>query len=275
MAHGMPASFEDRTSAVRAGVSSLYSEAAEAYEDMWAPVTLPLARELLPHLRLGEAHRVLEVGAGVGLLLPELRALAPRAEILASDLTFDMLRRAPEGFARAVMDAQHLALRDETVDVGLLAFVLFHLVEPGWGIGEIARVLRPGGLVGTSTWGVQNQPVSYQVWDEELERHGAPPPDPDFARFEEVDTPEKVIGLMVPNGIREVRSWVGRYRLTPTPDEFIAHRIGHGRSRCRVRSMPDDVRTRCLRHARERLKGLTPADFEEITEVVYVVGQKG
>ena len=258
----------------RARISALYSEAAEAYEDLWAPELLPLTRELLPHLHLGEARRVLEVGAGVGLLLPELDALAPQAGIVACDLAFGMLRRAPKGFSRAVMDAEHLALKDETVDAGLLAFVLFHLVEPEQGIAEMARVLRSGGLVGTTTWGDENEPVSYQVWNDELDRHGAPPPDPDFARFEEVDTPGKVEGLMMSHGIRPVRSWVGEYRAIPTPDEFIAHRIGHGRSRQRVQPIPEEKRIRCLRDARERLKALTPDSFEEVADVVYVVGQK-
>jgi SAM-dependent methyltransferase len=217
---------------------------------------------------------VLEVGAGVGLLLPELGALAPQAGIVACDLAFGMLRRAPEGFCRAVMDAEHLALKDETVDVGLLAFVLFHLVEPEQGIAEMARVLHSGGLVGTITWGDESDPVSYQVWEEALARHDAPPLDPDFARFEEVDTPGKVEDLMMSHGIRPVRSWVGEYRLTPTHDEFIAHRIGHGRSRQRFQSMPEEMRARCLRDAREGLNALPPDAFEEIADVVYVVGEK-
>ncbi|MDQ3783898.1 MAG: class I SAM-dependent methyltransferase [Actinomycetota bacterium] len=271
---GRPSHLDDHAYITRARLSALYSEAAEAYEDLWAPELLPLTRELLPHLRLDEARRVLEVGAGVGLLLPELEALAPQAGIVACDLAFGMLRRAPEGFCRAVMDAEHLALKDETVDVGLLAFVLFHLVEPEQGIAEMARVLRSGGFVGATTWGDENEPVSYQVWDHELDRHGAPPPDPDFACFEEVDTPGKVEDLMMSHGIRPVRSWVGEYRATPTPDQFIAHRIGHGRSRQRVQPIPEEVRIRCLRDARERLKALTPDAFEEIADVVYVVGQK-
>ncbi|MDQ3661005.1 MAG: class I SAM-dependent methyltransferase, partial [Actinomycetota bacterium] len=173
-----------------------------------------------------------------------------------------------------VMDAARLALREETLDVGILAFVLFHLVEPEQGIAEMARVLRRGGFVGTITWGDENDPVSYQVWAEEMERHGAPSLDPDFARFEVVDTPEKVSELMAIHGIRHVQSWVDEYRVTPTPDEFIAHRTRHGRSRQRVQSMPAEVRARCLRRAGERLEALTPDDFGEVSEVVYVVGQK-
>lgn len=258
----------------RGKLSALYSEAAEAYEDLWAPELLPLSRALLPYLRLEEARDVLEGGAGVGALLPDLRTRAPGARIVAADLSFGMLELASRKFHRVVADASTLAFKNESFDVGILAFVLFHLFDPEQGIAEMARVLRPGGFIGTVTWGVQNDPPAYQVWAEEMESHGAPPQDPDCARHEKVDTPEKVEDLMAANGLRRVNSWVGEYRAKTTPDEFIAHRTRHGQGRIRFQGMPADERNRCLERARPRLESLSPADFEETAEVVYVVGSK-
>jgi SAM-dependent methyltransferase len=236
---------------------------------------LPLARELLPHLSLEEAEFVLEAGAGVGALLPELRDRAPDALIVATDLSFGMLNLAARQVPRAVMDASALAFKDESFDAGLLAFVLFHLFEPAQGIEQMARVLRPNGLVGTATWGDEQNPPAYDIWFEELTAHGAPPPDPGFARFELVDTPDKVEAIMTSVGLKPVRSWVGEYRTTSTPDEFLAHRTGHGQSRLRFEAMPEEVRSRCLEKARSRLERLGPEGFEEYAEVVYVVGRKG
>ena len=257
----------------RAKVSTLYSGAAEDYEELWAPELLPLSRALLPHLQLENARHVLEAAAGVGSLLSDLRIQAPEATIIAADLSLGMIKRAPSDFPRAVSDASALAFRDDSFDVGILAFVLFHLFDPAKGIAEMARVLRPGGLVGTVTWGVENDPPAFQVWAEELDRHGASPQDRDLTRHEEVDTPEKVEALMAAHGIRPVRSWLGEYRKPATPDEFIAHRTRHGQGRLRLLGMPADIRIRCLEKARRRLEHLTPGDFEEIAEVVYVVGQ--
>lgn len=71
-----------------------------------------------------------------------------------------------------------------------------------------------------------------------------------------------------------VRSWVGEYRSTCTPDDFLAHRTRHGQSRLRYEAMPTEVKNRCFERARCRLQRLGPKSFEERAEVVYVVGQK-
>ena len=97
---------------VREKLLTLYSEAAEAYEDLWAPELLPLSRELLAELPLEQARMVLEGGAGVGSLLPELRTRAPEAVIVAADLSYGMLKLASPDFPRAVMDASVLAIND-------------------------------------------------------------------------------------------------------------------------------------------------------------------
>ena len=258
----------------REKLTKLYTNAADAYKNLWAPELLPLGRELLPHLSLDTARTVLEVGTGVGQLLPDLRASAPDAIVVGTDLSYGMLRLASHEFQRAVMDASQLAFKDESFDRGILAFILFHLFNPQQGVTEIARVLRPGGVVGTATWGDQQDPEAYDIWFEELATHGAPPPDPEFARFELVDKPEKVEELMGNAGLLPVNSWVGEYRASGNPDEFLAHRSGHGQSRLRLEAMPSEARNSCLERARSRLERLGPEGFEERADVVYVVARK-
>lgn len=235
---------------------------------------MPLSVDLLSHLNLEGASRVLDGAAGVGNLLPELRSRAPGATILGADLSFGMLRLAPTEFPRIVSDLALLPFQEDSFDVGILAFVLFHLFEPERGIAEMARVLKPGGLVGTITWGDEDDPAAYEVWADEMERHGAPPPDPDLVRFDRVATPDKVRDMMEEHGLRPVESWMGQYRATPTPDEFIAHRTQHGQSRQRVAGMDPEGRDACIKAARARLEDLDAEAFEETAEVVYVIGQK-
>ncbi len=158
--------------------------------------------------------------------------------------------------------------------MGILAFVLFHLFDPAKGIAEMARVLRPNGMVGTVTWGTENDPPALEIWFDELAAHGAPPPDPGFAKFELVDTPDKVKAVMSKVGLHPVRSWVGQYKSTSTPDEFLAHRTRHGQSRLRFEAMPAEVRDICIKRARRRLQTLAPEDFEQRSEVVYVIARK-
>ena len=60
-------------------IADRFTAAARTYADIWAPVLLPHGRRLLDELPLSSAGRVLEIAAGAGLLLPELRARAPKA----------------------------------------------------------------------------------------------------------------------------------------------------------------------------------------------------
>lgn len=263
-----------RAGEVRGKVANLYSKSAESYKDLWAPELLPLSRELLPHLPLANAQTVLDAGAGVGTLLSELKERARGAVVVAADLSVGMLKLAPREYPRAVMDASRLSCKDESFDVAVLAFVLFHVLDPQQAMFEMARVLRPEGAIGTITWGDESDPPAYDIWFEELAEHDAPPGDPDFARFDSVDTPEKVGVLMKKSGLQPERAWVGEYRTTTTVEEFLAHRTSHGQGRARYEAMPEAARSHCLERARSRLERLEPDGFAETAEVVFVVARK-
>src|SRR5262245_1982219 len=136
----------------RATIGDHYSADAEAYESGWAPVLLPRGRELLDQLPLATNRLVLDAGAGVGTLLPEIRARAPHASIIAIDCSEGMLRRASSTYPRAIMDLMHLGFARARFDAVVMAFMLFHIEDPSRGLREVAEILRPGGVAGTITW---------------------------------------------------------------------------------------------------------------------------
>jgi ubiquinone/menaquinone biosynthesis C-methylase UbiE len=93
----------------------------------------------------------LDVGSGPGNVTASLaRAGEPDGVALGVDISEAMLERAvrneagPQvGFLRA--DAQRLPLRDNTIDA-VTSMAVFQLIpDPAAALGEIARVLRPGG----------------------------------------------------------------------------------------------------------------------------------
>jgi demethylmenaquinone methyltransferase / 2-methoxy-6-polyprenyl-1,4-benzoquinol methylase len=102
---------------------------------------------------LAAGQSAVDVACGTGALTRELAASAPGARVLGVDFSWEMVRRAsgPEADPRTppaaflVGDALRLPLRDASVDVVTIAFGLRNLPEPGRGLLEFRRVLRPGG----------------------------------------------------------------------------------------------------------------------------------
>jgi len=102
-------------------------------------------------LDIPEGGVALDVGAGPGSITTSLaHAAGVDGLALGVDISEPMLERAvrneagPQvGFLRA--DAQRLPLRDNTIDA-VTSMAVFQLIpDPVAALGEIARVLRPGG----------------------------------------------------------------------------------------------------------------------------------
>src|SRR5579862_9077509 len=97
--------------------------------------------------------RILEVGVGTGLSLPEY---AWTNRLTGVDISAPMLRKARDRVAEhrltnidalAVMDAQHLGFEDGAFDVVVAQYVITAVPDPEATLDEFARVVRPGGEI--------------------------------------------------------------------------------------------------------------------------------
>ena len=95
--------------------------------------------------------RILEVGVGTGITLPDY---SPHNRIIGIDLSEAMLRKAQRRVAELsltnveklqVMDAEHLAFADASFDVVVANHVISTVPNPEAALDECARMLRPGG----------------------------------------------------------------------------------------------------------------------------------
>lgn len=249
-----------------------YDREAHAYRDLWAPILRMAAVRLLRELTGGRAERVVDVGTGVGALLPDLCSAFPDALVLGVDRSQGMLALAPRRFNRAVMDARQLALPPGSVDRLLQVFMLFHLENPVAGLREARRVLRAGGRVGSLTWGGELQSKATGIWTECLDAHGAIGPDPaNEARHDSVDAPEKMEALLRSAGFVTPRSWADDLVCTLDAQHLLRLRTNLGSSKPRFDSLAPVSRAACVADARRRMKELGPDDFVARGRVVYAV----
>jgi demethylmenaquinone methyltransferase/2-methoxy-6-polyprenyl-1,4-benzoquinol methylase len=119
--------------------------------------------------RLAAGEVAVDVACGTGALTRELGALAPGALVAGFDFSFQMLAHGDRG-PFAVGDALRLPLRDASVDVVTIAFGLRNLPEPGLGLLEFRRVLRPGGRLVVCEFSQPTLPVFRQVYRRYLTR---------------------------------------------------------------------------------------------------------
>ena len=103
---------------------------------------------------LGEGERVVDVGCGAGIdTIIAGRMVGATGRVIGVDMTADMLERARTGVAEARLDhvelregyGESLPVEDGWADVVISNGVLNLMPDKRAALGEMARVLRPGG----------------------------------------------------------------------------------------------------------------------------------
>jgi SAM-dependent methyltransferase len=106
--------------------------------------------------------RVLEVGGGEGELAERLiREVG--VEFVGIDQSEGMVaEQRARGIDARVGDAQELPFADGEFDAALAAWMLYHVTDLDRGLAELARVLRPGGVLVAVTNAVEHL---QELWD--------------------------------------------------------------------------------------------------------------
>ena len=167
----------------------------EARIAVWQPPAAGSSPQDVAVARLGERTpaRLLEVGPGTGAFAERCQAHL-RCEVVALDSSAEMVRAtSARGVTAIVGDVAHLPFADGEFDCAVAAWMLYHVPDRDTAIGELARVLAPGGRLVAITNGDEHLAELYAAVGgaklvssfsrengaEQLARH--------FARVERID----------------------------------------------------------------------------------------
>jgi SAM-dependent methyltransferase len=126
------------------------------FAPLQAFTTLAAAR-LVRHARIVAGSHVLDVACGTGVVAITAARLGARATGL--DLTPELLETARSNASTAAVkidwhegDVEHLPFEAGTFDAVLSQFGHIFAPRPDVAIGEMLRVLKPGGTIAFTTW---------------------------------------------------------------------------------------------------------------------------
>jgi SAM-dependent methyltransferase len=134
-----------------------FTAPAEHYDRFMGRYVPPLAAALADAAGVTAGMRALDVGCGPGGLTRELAARVGNDHVAAIDPAEQFAgacrERVPGADVRVGV-AEQLPWDDDTFDAALSSLVIAFMRDAAAGVGEMARVTRPGGVVAACMWDV-------------------------------------------------------------------------------------------------------------------------
>src|SRR5713226_1215825 len=130
-----------------------WERVADKYDSVWSSSTRQFIPPLLDAAQVSAGMSILDVGCGPGYV--SAAAAERGAKPIGLDFSAEMIAIAKKMFPRIEFrrgDAQNLPFANASFDRVVANFALLHLAEPERACAEAARVLKPGGKFGFTTW---------------------------------------------------------------------------------------------------------------------------
>jgi SAM-dependent methyltransferase len=257
----------------------------------WIPMTgawLRHATELMLDLaHVAAGGRVLDIAAGDGdqSLLAAAR-VGPTGFVLATDIAPNLVALASQvarerglGTLDArVMDAENLAVNDETFDAVICRLGLFFLPDLPRALSEIKRVLRPGGHVGGIVFSTPDKNPFLSVPISIIRRHAQlGPPRPGQPGPFSLGAPGALAGALERVGFSEVqtRTVSAPLRLASARECVRFERDSFGALHQMLGALAETARAEAWQEVEHELgKYEGPDGFESPCELAVVTGVK-
>ena len=143
-----------------------WDRAASYYEQSWSRQLAPAQELLLEMAALQPGERVLDIACGTGLItFRAAEKVGTAGDVLGTDISDAMTEvcraaAAERGLAHARferMEAEKLALPDQSFDVTLCALGMMYVTDFAGSIREMFRVTKPGGRAVSAVWGQRDR----------------------------------------------------------------------------------------------------------------------
>lgn len=161
----------------------------EKYMGKWSQLAGDV---FLDWLAPADGQRWLDVGCGNGAFTEMLVGRHAPAWVAgidpsAAQLAYARERAALAGVAFTQGDAMALPYENGIFDMAVMPLVIFFVVDPARGVAEMARVVRPGGVVSAYAWDMPGGGFPYEVLLAEIRGLGITVPEPPSAAASGVD----------------------------------------------------------------------------------------
>jgi ubiquinone/menaquinone biosynthesis C-methylase UbiE len=240
-------------------------ETAETYEAAFVPSLFAhLAPQLVEAAEVTTGDHVLDVACGTGIVArTAAERTGPAGRVVGLDLNEAMLtvaRRVRPDLDWRQGDATSLPFPDDSFDVVLCQSGLMFVPDPAAAVGEMARVVRPGGRVAAQVWSSLDRQTAIQPLADAVSRHAGPDAVDLISTYFRLGDQEQFTGQFTRAGLRvtDVRRLPVTVR-APSVDDYITTEV---ESTPLIDRISADVYRRIREDARAGLAGYCDATGE-------------
>ncbi|MDH3943335.1 MAG: methyltransferase domain-containing protein [Anaerolineae bacterium] len=258
-------------------ISGVFSRTAETYSQVGPEFFQHFGGQLVDYAGIEAGDHVLDVASGRGaVLFPAVEAVGDSGMVTGIDLAQGMVARlsadlAARGLTNAEvfqMDAENLDLEEKSFDRVISGFSFFFYPNLEKALAEFHRVLKPGGVVATTTFERYDTEINNELRElaKSFEGELTPAPKMDTNLLDSVDEIQEVFGQA---GFVDVECQIERKTFYYQDEEqWWQVQWSHGR-RALLERMSTDVQARYRASARMILqahsdKGGIPDEFSII-----------
>lgn len=139
-----------------------WDAAASWYQDGWQVQLRPAHDTLIEMAFFSPGMNIIETACGTGLVTSRIADLvSPNGRVLATDLSQSMIDTLDRSLSTVCdqhiqterMEADRLNVSDSEFDGAIYALGVMYMPDPRAAVIELARVVKPDGVVATTVWG--------------------------------------------------------------------------------------------------------------------------